>query len=57
MGEKIERESGGRAGKVVLVCFREKYGYPESKRSESASEDSGYISRVKSVGGRRGNAR
>ena len=49
MGEEVERESGGGTGTVVLVCFREKYGYPESKRSESASEDSGYISRGKSV--------
>ena len=33
MGEKIERESGGGTGKVILVCVRAEYGNSEGEGS------------------------
>ena len=50
MGEKIEREPRGRAGKVVLVGCRAEYGCPEGKRSEPDPADSGYVGRGKCMG-------
>lgn len=50
VGEKIEREPRGRAGKVVLVCCRAEYGCPEGKRSEPDPADSGYVGRGKCMG-------
>ena len=43
MGEKIERESGGGTGKVILVCVRAEYGNSEG---EGSGPDVSVVERV-----------
>ena len=51
VGEKIERESGGGTGKVILVCVRAEYGNSEGEGSGPDQTASGCVGCGKSVGG------